>query len=43
MPGFKFIHKNRENGQGGGVAIYLSDDLEWKRRTDLERVEIECI
>ena len=36
IPGFQFVHKNRIAGEGGGVAMYLSDDLKWKRRTDLE-------
>ena len=43
IQGFKFVHKNRIAGEGGGVAMYLSDDLKWKRRTDLETDEIECI
>ena len=43
IPGFKFAHKNRISGEGGGVAMYLSDDLKWKQRTDLETDEIECI
>ena len=43
IPGFKFVQKNRIAGEGGGVAMYLSDDLKWKRRTDLETDEIECI
>ena len=37
IPGFQFIHKDRENGEGGGVAMYLSDDIKWKRRLDFER------
>ena len=41
--GFQFIHKDQQNGEGGGVAIYLSDDIKWKQRTDLETEEIECI
>ena len=43
IPGFKFVHKNRIAGESGGVAMYLSDDLKWKRRADLEADEIECI
>ena len=43
IPGFKFVHKNRIAGEVGGVAMYLSDVLKWKRQTDLETDEIECI
>ena len=44
MPGFQFIHKDRgQVGEEGGVAIYISDDIKWRRRTDLETEEIECI
>ena len=43
IPRFQFVHKNRIAGEGGGVAMYLSDDLKWKRRTDLKTNEIECI
>ena len=43
IPDFKFVQKNRIAGEGGGVTLYLSDDLKWKRRTDLETEEIECI
>ena len=43
IPGFQFVHKNRITGEGGGVAMYLSDDLKWKRPTDHETEEIECI
>ena len=43
ISGFKFVQKNRIAGEGGGVAMYFSDDLKWKRRTDLETDEIECI
>ena len=43
IPGFKFVHKNRIAREGGGVAMYLSNDLKWKRRTGLETDEIECI
>jgi len=31
IQGFKFIQRNRQTGDGGGVATYLSDDLKWKR------------
>ena len=31
IQGFKFVHKNWIAGEGGGVAMYLSNDLKWKR------------
>ena len=40
---YKFVQKNRVAGESGGVAMYLSDDLKWKRRTDLETDEIKCV
>ena len=40
---FKIVHKNRIAGEGGGVAMHLSNDLKWKWWTDLETDEIECI
>ena len=43
IPGFTFVHKNQITGEGEGVAMYLSDALKWKQRTDLETDEIECI
>ena len=43
MSGFKIVHKDRNCGPGGGVTFYISDDIKWKRRTDLETEEIECI
>ena len=43
IPGFEFIHKNRITGEGGGVAMYISDDIEWDRRKDLEINKIEFI
>ena len=41
--GYSFISKPRENGNGGGVAIYISDRLQVNRRIDLEKPNIECI
>ena len=43
IPGYNFIKRNRQTGPGGGVAIYISADLNWKRRDDLEHDEVECI
>lgn len=33
--GYNFIHKHRENRTGGGVGLYLSNDLQFKSRNDL--------
>ena len=43
IQGFNFVSKPRENGNGGGVAVYISDRLQFKRRHDLEKPRIECI
>ena len=43
IQGYKFVHKNWIAGEGGEVAMYLSNYLKWKRWTDLETDEIECI
>ena len=41
--GLQFVHKNRIAEEGEGITMYLSSDLKWKQRTDLETDEIECI
>ncbi|XP_057299458.1 uncharacterized protein LOC130630077 [Hydractinia symbiolongicarpus] len=43
IPGYNFISRCREIGKGGGVATYISEQLTWKRREDLEVNDIECI
>ena len=35
ISGFKFLHKYRQNRTGGGVGLYISNDLEFKLRGDL--------
>ena len=35
--------KCRQNGEGGGVGIYMAEKLKWKRREDLEDVKLEGI
>ena len=35
IDGYNFIHKNRLNRPGGGIGLYISDNLEYKLRTDL--------
>ena len=29
VDGYKFIKCNRKKGQGGGVAVYLKENIEW--------------
>ena len=41
IPGFTFIFRNRENGKGGGVAMYIKNNFVWERRADLDDVNIE--
>ena len=43
VPGFKFIHRNRINGTDGGVAMYVSNKIQFYRRKDLEENMLECI
>ena len=44
IPGYTFVTRNREEGHGGGVAIYLKDSIKWERRFDLENsVESICL
>ena len=42
-PGYTFIKKNRKTGSNGGVAMYISDKINWKRRLDLVKDNIECM
>ena len=39
----EFVHRNRKNGKGGGVGIYLRNSLKWNRRQDLENEHVENI
>ena len=43
IEGYEFVSRNRTNGSGGGVGIYIKNQLEWKRRDDLENESIECL
>ena len=43
IPGFIFISKCRQNGEEGGVGIYVAEKLKQKRREDLEGVKLEGI
>ena len=43
IPGYSFIHKDRENGSHGGVATYINESIPYTRRTDLKVKHLECI
>ena len=43
IPGFEFLRKDRKNGSGGGVGIYIRTELDYKRRKDLEKDDIKSI
>ena len=43
MSGFQFIHRNRQEAEGGDFTMYISGDISWKRREDLETDDIESI
>ena len=43
IEGFQFIKRNRNNGKDGGVAMFISEKIQWKRRTDLENEFLECL
>ena len=40
---YDMIKKNQSIGTHGGVALYISDRVKYKRRKDLERERLECI
>ena len=35
IEGYKFLHKHKQNRAGGGVAQFVSNDLEFKHREDM--------
>ena len=41
LPGYMFYQRNRTNGPGGGVGIYVKESLKLKRRADLEHANLE--
>ena len=43
IPGFTFENRPRLSGDGGGVAAYISNNIKWERREDLEDKNIECL
>ena len=43
IPGYSFVSRPRKAGKGGGVGVYISEDVTWDRRNDLEVEEIESV
>ena len=44
IDGYNIVRKDRKQGPGGGVCIFIRNDLPWQRRMDLENDEkIEAI
>ena len=43
IEGYNFVNRNRTKGIGGGVACYINDNINWKRRQDLETENVESI
>ena len=43
IAGFDLLRKDRDEGAGGGVAVYVHESLTNHRRLDLEEDGIECI
>ena len=41
--GFDILRKDRKNGSGGGIAIYVNSELNITRRTDLEEADLEVL
>ena len=43
IQGYNSVRYDRKNGSGGGVYVYIRDDLNFQRRTDLESQFIEAV
>ena len=41
--GYNLFRRDRRNGRGGGVCIYISEILRANRRTDLDNDNFECL
>ena len=39
IPGYNFVYENREQKRGGGVGAYLKEELDFKIREDLNRLD----
>ena len=43
LPGYTFVKRNRKSGKGGGVAAFVKNGLNFKRREDLETTSLESL
>ena len=43
LPGYRFNKRNQQNGNGGGVAIYVKNSITFKQWLELENHIIESI
>lgn len=43
IEGYNFVNRNRTKGIGGGVGCYIKENINWKRRHDLETENIESL
>ena len=39
LPGYVTEFRNRENHRGGGVGMYIKDNIRYKRRKDIENIQ----
>ena len=39
LPGYVTEFRNRENHRGGGVSMYIKDNIRYKRRKDIENIQ----
>ena len=43
IPDFDLLRKDRQTGSGGGIAVYITTDLNISHRTDLEEIDLEVL
>ena len=43
LPGFDLLRKDRQTGSGGGIVVYINNELKFSHRTDLEELDLEVL
>ena len=43
VEGYSFVGRNRTVGTGGGVGIFIKNNINFKHRTDLQHGSVECV